>query len=397
MSGEERSTRTRRALRLAVRVAAALVALLFLVVAGFVALEWTWIRRMASYPERPITEVAWFEPVERVPGGAGPELPDATASAIPAAALEQAAAWCEARRSSALVVVHRDEVVLERVWDGHDPAAPTLSMSMAKTLVGLLVGAALDDGSLPSLDAPASRWLHEWAGDGRAHVTLRHLLQMSSGLGGAKHGNDPTSDIGYMFLGTDSLYVVAGAPRVREPGSRFEYNSIDTQALAVVLERATGRRFAEYLSERLWEPIGAGNAAVWLDDEGGLAKAFCCVLATARDWARVGLLLLHGGRAGGRQVVSAEFVAEMTTPSPLEPDYGLHVWLGRGGVRAREEDHEEPFVAPDVLYLDGKHRQRVYVVPSLELVVVRVGERAEEWDDAFLPNLFARALADGGG
>jgi CubicO group peptidase (beta-lactamase class C family) len=268
-----------------------------------------------------------------------------------------------------------------------------MSMSMAKTLVGLLIGAALDDGSLTSLDAPASRWLTEWASDGRSRITLRELLQMCSGLGSARHDNDPTSDIGYMHLGTDSLYIVAGVRLVEEPGTRFEYNSINTQALAIVLERATGRRYADYLSERLWQPIGARDAAVWLDEVGGLPKASSGILATARDWARIGLLLQHGGRCAGRQVVSTGYIAAMTTPSALEPDYGFHVWLGNGGIRREEEDHDEPFVPKDLLYLDGKHYQRVYVIPSLELVMVRVGERSKDWDDSFLPNLFARALA----
>ena len=117
---------------------------------------------------------------------------------------------------------------------------------------------------------------------------------------------------------------------------------------------------------------------------------------TARDWARVGLLIQLRGRAGGKQVVPAEYLATMRTPSPLEPDYGLHVWLGNEGIRTEEDDHDEPFEADDLVYLDGKHRQRVYVIPSRELVIVRVGERAEDWDDSFLPNLLGRALGDAG-
>ena len=388
-----RGPATRRWPRVLRRVAAAVLAVAFLGAAAIVAAEWTWFRRMATYPERPVTDVEWYEPVEVVRGRPGEELPQAAESPFPATVLAEAAAWCGERDSSALLVVHRGEVVLERFWRGHRAGARTISMSMAKTVVGLLIGAALDDGHLTSLDAPASRWLGEWASGGRSRITLRHLLQMCSGLAGARHDDDPTSDIGYMHLGTDSLYIVAGARLVEEPGTRFEYNSINTQALAIVLERATGRRFAEYLSERLWQPIGAGDAAVWLDEEGGLAKAFSGILASAPDWARVGLLLQDGGRASGRQVVSAAYVEAMATPSALEPDYGLHVWLGNEGVRRAEEDHDEPFVADDLIYLDGKHAQRTYVLPSFELVIVRVGERPEDWDDAFLPNLFARALA----
>ncbi|MCH7702392.1 MAG: serine hydrolase [Planctomycetes bacterium] len=347
---------------------------------------------MATYPENPITEVEWYEPREVVLGRRGAELPEARPNLFPPAVLAEAEAWCDARNSSALLVVHRGEIVLERYWRGHHAAALTISMSMAKTLVALLVGIAIDEGSLDSLDAPASQWLTEWASDERSRITLRHLLQMCSGLGSAKHDNDPTSDIGYMYLGTDSLYVVAGVDLEEEPAARFEYNSINTQALAIILERATDRRFAKYLSKKLWIPIRASDASVWLDDDGGLAKAFCGVFATARDWARVGLLIQHRGRANDKQVVPAEYIAAMMTPSPLEPDYGFHVWLGNEGIRSEDEDHDEPFVAEDLVYLDGKHRQRVYVIPSRELVIVRVGERGADWDDAFLPNLFVGAL-----
>ena len=389
MGSKHHPSQPRRLRRWILRI----LAVLLLLVALFVASEWTWFRRMATYPENPITQVEWYEPREVVPGRRGTELPEARPNLIPSAVLAEAEAWCDGRDSSALLVVHRGEIVLERYWRGHHAAALTISASMAKTLVGLLVGIAIDEGGLTSLDAPASQWLTEWAGDERSRITLRHLLQMCSGLGSAKHDNDPTSDIGYMYLGTDSLYIVAGVHLKEEPGTRFEYNSINTQALAIILERATDRRFAEYLSDKLWIPIGATDASVWLDADGGLPKAFGGVFATARDWARVGLLIQHRGRTAGRQVVSVEYIATMLTPSPLEPDYGLHVWLGNEGIRTKEDDHDEPFVAEDLIYLDGKHYQRVYVIPSRELVIVRVGERAADWDDAFLPNLLVRALS----
>jgi CubicO group peptidase (beta-lactamase class C family) len=106
---------------------------------------------------------------------------------------------------------------------------------------------------------------------------------MASGLAGAGHNDDPFSPIGRMYLGTDALSVVGETPLEFEPGSRFEYNSINTQALSAVLERATGRRYADSLSEELWRPLGASNASVWMDRPGGNAKAFCRLFATARD------------------------------------------------------------------------------------------------------------------
>lgn len=326
--------------------AAGLTAAAILLLSALVGWQWTLVSRMFTHPDRPVTDVDWYTPTDPVPGAAGPELPVAAHPQIRPDALAGAAAYAEKKESSALLILHRGEVVAEHYWRGHDASARTCSMSMAKTLVGLLVGTAIADGAIGGVDEPACKYLSEWAGDGRSAITLRQLLQMTSGLADAEHYDDPFSPVGQMWLGPDSLSVVAATRLECEPGSRFNYNSIDTQALGTVLERATGRRYADYLSEKVWRPIGATDAAVWLDRNGGLAKMFGGVLATARDWARVGLLLQNQGRVGGRQVIPAAWVRDMVTPSPREPDYGYQVWLGRDG--CRKEDHEEPFLAPDV-------------------------------------------------
>ncbi len=372
---------------------ALLVAFTLLLVTAVVIHEWTYIMRTLTYPDDQVTDVGWYEPREPVRGGEHADLPVAASPAIPAAALAEAEEFARSRNSSALLLVHRGEIVAEHYWRGHDVAAPTNSMSMAKTVVALLVGIAIAEGAIGSVDEPAGRYLSEWEKDDRRRITIRHLLQMTSGLDNPDHEEDPTSDIGYMYLGTDSPYIVARVQAAREPGVRFEYNSTNTQALSMILERATRRRYADYLSEKLWRPVGARDASVWLDEDGGSAKAFCCLFATARDWARLGQLILDEGRAGGRQVVPAGWVRAMTTPSPAEPDYGYHIWLGNDG--CRRDDHEEPFLGSGVTWLDGRHKQRVYIVPSHELVVVRVGEKGRDWDEAALPNMLLRGLGAG--
>jgi CubicO group peptidase (beta-lactamase class C family) len=371
--------------------AALLLALLCLAATVVFALRSrVFLARLTTYPDNPVTDAAWYQPREPVRGSPGEALPTAATPQVLADALAKAAEYAERKNSSALLVVHHGEVVAEHYWRGQTPDALTNSMSMAKTVVALLVGVALAEGKIGSIDEPASKYLPEWAGDGRHRITLRQLLEMASGLADAEHNDDPFSPVGRMYLGSDSRAVVAGTPLAFEPGSKFDYNSINTQALSVVLERATGRRYADYLSEKLWRPLGASDASVWLDREGGEAKTFCCLFATARDWARVGLLLLHEGQVGSRQVVPADWVRRMRTPSAREPDYGLHLWLGGQGVR--KEDREEEFLADDLVYLDGKFKQRVYVIPSRDLVIVRVGEQARGWDDAFLPNAVLRGL-----
>src|SRR5262249_55184540 len=148
-------------------------------------------------------------PTEAVPGDSGPDLPTAARPRIRAEALARAAAYADRKESSALIVLHRGEVVAEHYWRGHGPDARTCSMSMAKTLVGLLVGAAIADGAIGGVDEPACKHLTEWARDGRAGITVRHLLQMASGLKEEEGYDDPDSAVVQMWLGPNSLSVVA--------------------------------------------------------------------------------------------------------------------------------------------------------------------------------------------
>lgn len=262
--------RLRRILKWSAILAGALFVILGLAVAVVVIAEWTYIDRMRHHPVNHVTNVAWYVPKEKVPGGGAP-LPVAQpeAIAIDPAALEDAARLADAKNSSALLVVHDDRVVLERYWRGHHPGDWTNSASMAKTITALLIGIAQDEGRIRSLDAPAAEWLPAWRSDARRKITLRHLLQMHAGLKPMGAYEEPFSNASYLALGTDMRYIVDHVEAVEEPGRRFDYNNVNSQALGFVLEAATGRRYAEYLSEKLWKPLGASDAALWLDREGG--------------------------------------------------------------------------------------------------------------------------------
>jgi CubicO group peptidase (beta-lactamase class C family) len=371
------------------------------VVGGVIAWNWTYLERLVTYPKgTPVTSVAWYEPKDRVVGLGPTPKPLPTAgpgeARVRPEALAAAAAYAGRKNSSALLVVDRGKLVGEYYWRGHHRGAPTNSMSMAKTVLGLAVGAAVAEGKIGSIDDPASRYLPGWADapDARRRVTLRHLLQMASGLR-LDDARDTDSDMLRIFFGTHTERYGLGIPAVGEPGRKFEYNNVNSHLLGIALEHATGERYAAFLSRALWKPLGLSDAWLWLDRPGGLAHTFCCTFATPHDWARIGLLVLHDGAFEGRQVIPRDWVAAMKTSSPLEPDYGLHLWIGsnRG---ERREDRTEPFAAPDLVYLDGADKQRVYVVPSLDLVIVRLGEQARGWDDSFLPNTIIRGFAGNG-
>ena len=336
------------------------------------------------------------QPQEAVPGARGEDVPQAAPEGIAPAGLAAAEAYATATESVALLVWHRGALRYEKYWPGFGVDTRTNPNSMHKTVLALLVGAAIADGYIDSADAPASKWLTEWQGDARREVTVRELLQMASGIEIPVFGTWKSTKI---LFGSDLAAGVLGLQAVEPHGSRFQYSNASSQLLLMLLERATGQRYSAYLSERLWKPMGAADAALWMDREGGLPRGFCCIFATARDWLQVGRLLLDRGRVGDRQVVPAAWIDAMITPSPRNPNFGMHVWLGSPPQKERPYNdytikafHSEPFAASDIVYIDGFGGQRVYVVPSLELIIVRTGKSQTDWDDARLPNAIIRAI-----
>jgi CubicO group peptidase (beta-lactamase class C family) len=357
----------------------------------FVASEWTYFRRMWQHPANSILDVAWYVPKEAVAGGRGSLPAVGPGDGSDPSAFADAARLAELKNAATLLVIQRGRVALERHWHGHRASDWTNSASMAKSITALLIGIALHEGKIGSLDDPAAKWITAWRDDSRRRITLRHLLQMHAGLRPMGAYEDPFSDASYLALGTDLRYVVDNVPAEAEPGRRFDYNDVNFQALGFVLEAATGRRYADYLSEKLWQPIGAGEAALWLDRDRGSARTFGYLFATASDWGRVGQLLLHEGDWGGKTIISRDYLREMLKPSPSEPIYGLGIWLANDDHQRRER--EPPFLARGIFYLDGRYKQRVYVIPSHDIVIVRVGENARGWEESALPNAVLKGAA----
>lgn len=362
-------------------------------VGGVVAWQWTFIQRMLTYPENPITGVGWYAPMATVSGGDSQPVAMAQPQ-LSQAALEKIEQYAQDHRSSSLLVMHQGKLVLEKYWRGHNQAAYTNSMSMAKTVLSLLIGIAIADGSIGSEQDPVAKYISEWANDDRAKITIEDLLKMQSGLRDYEIADDPFSDIIQLYLGTDAQSAALNVPAERPSGQEFAYINANSQILGLLLERATGQGYGQYLSTKLWQPIGAQKAQLWLDRPDGNAKPFCCLFARSQDWLRVGQLLLNDGKVNQKQVVPADWIKKMLVSSGSEPAYGYHIWL-----KARTQDGPgykkratKPFLAEDMFYLDGWGQQRVYVMPSQELVVVRVGEKPKTWDDAVIPNTLIRDL-----
>jgi CubicO group peptidase (beta-lactamase class C family) len=384
------------------------LALLLVIVAGWVpaysgAFGLYWERYAGSFLTNPLNPAyRWYQPLETVPGAHVPlpKAPDGAAAFKPGV-LEAAAEYARLHNSDSLLVLHRGALVFQQYWNTMKPESLFGAHSMTKTLTAIMVGHAIADGHIASADEPAYRYLREWDDAEHRKITIRHLLQMASGL---KESYDfsPWSLRMQRAMGTDivepNLRTEVGGP----PGVKFAHINPPAQLLGIIVERATGRRFGEYLAEKFWKPIGARDAQLFVDRPEGLAHTDCCMWTSIEDWARVGEVLRNGGLWNGEQVVPVGWVGQMLTPSAAYANYGMMIWLASVYERDRIYDpdvagfanhHSEPFAAP-LFYLDGLHVQRVWVVPSRELVIVRTGLSDPEWDESRLPNLLIRGLIE---
>lgn len=292
--------------------------------------------------------------------------------------------------TQALIVMHAGKVVAERYGAEIAPDTKLLSRSIGKTITAALVGLMVSDGRL-ALDSPVP--VHAWSqpGDPRGTITLRNLLQMTSGLD-HREGGEPlySSDtVRMLFLsgehgGAQDMAAFAEAkPVARPPGSHFLYSTADTMILCDLMtrmltdsERPDARRDAmmEFIRGRLMKPVGLESLTPEFDAHGTMIGG-AMLHMTARDYARFGEFLRHQGRVNGHQVLSARWVSFMTSPSAQNPAYGGHVWLNREGA----ESSLFPGRASRRLFgAVGHHGQYLLVDPSRQLVVVRMGISTQE-------------------
>lgn len=352
---------------------------------------------------------SWYAPSEPVIGALQPFFPTAAQGerTIDAAALDAAADYAFARSTTVLYVLHRGRLQLARFAPGHHHESFVSGRSMTKSLAGMLAGIALAEGKLRSLDDPLGQYLQEWRDDPRGRITLRQLLHNVSGLEVPPPVRDPANKEIRLIDGTDVRSAALAFELIRTPGEAFAHANVNTQLLALAIEHATGERYAQYLSRRLWQPLGASRAALRLDAFDGRSLAFCCSQTAPSDWLRLGALLLADGRGpGGERILPPGWVSEMRRGSRANPNYGLHLWVGTPFTPRRPylpdlpqvpaNVHSEAFAALDLFYLDGGGKLRVWIVPSRELVVVRLGEEPREpFDEAFIPNTIIRGIVAG--
>ena len=284
--------------------------------------------------------------------------------------------------ATGLLIARDDTILFEHYRYARTGKDRFLSQSMAKTVTAMLIGIAVQEGAIHSIDQPAADYVPELTGTEYGKTPIRALLHMASGV--AFHetydGTDDIAQLGRLLFRYDSpgtaRAVATFNHRDVPPDTRFHYASIETEVLGLVLTRAVHTTPASYLQSRIWQQIGTEADATWVTDANGQEATYCCFSATLRDWARFGMLLAHDGAWHDRQIIPRQWVLDATTAAApwLEPQtapvrygYGFQVWLLPGPRRQ--------------FALLGVHGQAIMIDPAAGLVLVHTAVRLKPSQD----------------
>ena len=267
----------------------------------------------------------------------------------------------------AYLIIKNDSIWFENYYDDYNKDSKSNSFSMVKSIVSAMLGKAIMEGKIKSLDQPVRDFYPEFSEGMAAKMTVGDLSSMASGLNWDENYYSPLSIMTRAYFYDDLEKMMLGVKVTEEPGQSYKYLSGNTQLLGMVIEKATGVKLSDYLSNSFWRPLGAGNEAFWqLDsEENGLEKTYCCVASNARDFARFGKLYKQHGKWNGKQLLDSAFIAKSIKPRfTSSPEYGYGWWLA---------NHK----GKEIFYMRGHLGQMVIVIPDDDVIIVRLGHRIE--------------------
>lgn len=285
--------------------------------------------------------------------------------------------YLELNKTVAFVVIRKDTVIYEKYFDGYDKEKIVPSFSMAKSVISMLIGCAIDDGLIKSVDEPITNYLPELKENGFDKVTISHLLNMTSGIEFNESYYNPFGNAASVYYGRNLKKEISKLKLEKNHNHSFSYSSGDSQILGLILESSLkGKKISEYLEEKIWKPLGMEYDASWsLDKKDGVEKTFCCLNSVAIDYAKLGRLFLNNGNWNGEQIISKEWV-EKTTKAENNLSgvwyYQNHWWI------SNKEDMS--------YYAQGILGQYIYINPKTETIIVRLGRdygKHSSWNKIF--------------
>jgi CubicO group peptidase (beta-lactamase class C family) len=285
--------------------------------------------------------------------------------------------YLDDNKTVAFLMIRNDSIISEKYFSDYDASSIVASFSMAKSVNSILIGIAIDEGLIKSVDEPITNYLPDLKKNGFEKVTIKHLLQMTSGIDFNESYSNPFGEAAGFYYGRNLKKEVSKLKMATEPGTKFAYSSGDSQILGMVLESALkGKSISDYLEEKIWKPLGMEFDASWsLDKKEGIEKTFCCLNARARDFAKIGRLYLNKGKWEGKQIVSEKWVALSTKPEIKDGStnfYQYQWWF---------PSENGDFMAEGIL------GQYIYVNPKTNVIIVRLGKaegKTSDWETMFM-------------
>lgn len=268
------------------------------------------------------------------------------------------------------LVIRHGKILQEHYWDNYNKTKKSNSFSIAKTITVILLGKAIDDGRIKGIDQAFSDFYPEFSyNQFGKNLTLKNLAAMEAGLDWKEDYKDPFGSNAKLYYGFSLADIVFNSRLKQNPGEKFEYQSGATQLLGFAIGKATGTSLSAYASAKLWKPLGMEQNAEWTTDDTGIEKAFCCIQSNARDFAKIGSLLMNKGKFENAPLLNEYFVNQMTTPSEHSDGvYGLGLWINN--------DYKIPHY-----YMYGLHGQFVIMVPEYDMIIVRFGNKEDPEKD----------------
>lgn len=290
--------------------------------------------------------------------------------------VDKVKAW----KTTSLLIIKNDSIIYENYWDGFDKKTISNSFSMAKSFTSLAIGAAIQDGFIKSVEDPVHLYLPSFTKEKRS-LKIKHLLTMSSGIDFGESYGDPFGFMAKTYYGSELYELTINKPLIKKPGSEFHYQGGNTLLLSFIIEKATGKRFVDYFYERVWRKVGAENNALWgKTSNDQKTKSYCCFYSTARDFAKIGQLVLDSGKVGAEQIIGKQYLQKAVKPinvndanGKLIDYYGYQWWLGEhSGFKYQ--------------YARGILGQYIVVVPAKNLVLIRLGHERDKTRNVKTPS-----------
>lgn len=282
------------------------------------------------------------------------------------------------------IIIRNDTILYEKYAPHLNDTATVSSFSIAKSFVSTLVGMAIDQGKIKSVKQSITDFIPELKSKGFQPITINNLLKHTSGIQFSKSSFNPNSDNAQFYYGNDLRTRMLNMKIAEPPGLHFNYGSENYQLLGLILERATHETLSVYLQNNLWRLLGMEHTAFWNIDNSsdtGIEKAFCCLNATTRDFAKLGRLYLHKGNWNGRQLISEKWVYEATHPDTTAG--------GKFNFQYNWITGPEKYGS---YYAAGLYGQYIYVYPQKKVIIVRFGREDLSYNPAYWKEAFLQIV-----